>query len=348
MTDSFSPAFPLGRKRALIIATAVFAAIALIALLWWLVTGERYVTTENAYVDTRSVVVTAQAAAPVKAVDVNDTDVVKAGDVLVELDDTDAKLLSLQAEAALQMVKGKVRTYYATDSSLRGQAAVAQTNLKAANDAVSQAQVAVTAAGAAAPLELRKALSQAQAAQREAQAQVIAVRGQSQANGDLIDRGALTDHPEIVAAEAKLQQAQANEARMVIRAPVAGIVAKSDVGVGQFAVPGAPLMTIVPVDAAYVNANFKEAQLRHVTVGQGVVLTSDLYGKGVKFHGKVAGIAAGTGSTLALIPAQNATGNWIKVVQRIPVRITLDATELKAHPLRLGMTMTATIDTKAQ
>ncbi len=341
MTDSFTPA----RKRALIIATAIFAAIAVAALLWWLMTGQRYVTTENAYVDARTVVVTALAPGPVKAVDVNDTDVVKAGDVLIELDDTDARLLRIEAEAGLQMVKGKVRTYYATDSSLRGQAAVAATNLKAANDAVAQAQAAVTAAGAAASLDLRRALAQAQQSQREAQAQVIAVRGQSQANGDLIDRGALTDHPEIVAAQARLQQAETNEARSVIRAPVAGIIARSDVGVGQFVMPGVPLMNIIPTDAVYVNANFKEGQLRHVTLGQPVVLISDLYGNGVKFHGKVAGISGGTGATLALIPAQNATGNWIKVVQRIPVRITLDPAELKAHPLRIGMTMTATIDT---
>ncbi len=341
MTETFSPA----RKRVLILATAVFAVIAAIAVIVWMVRGTRYVTTENAYVDAGTVVVTALAPAPVKKVDVSDTDVVKAGDVLVELDDTDARLLRVQAEAALQMVKGKVRTYYATDSSLRGQAAVAETNLKAANDAVSQAQAAITAAGAAASLDLRKALAQAQGAQREAQAQVIAVRGQSQANGDLIDRGALTDHPEIVAAQAKLEQAQANEDRMLIRAPVAGIVARSDVGTGQFAMPGVPLMNIIPVDAAYVDANFKEVQLRKVAIGQPVVLTSDLYGKAVKFHGKVAGISGGTGSTLALIPAQNATGNWIKVVQRIPVRVTLDPAELKAHPLRLGMTMTATIDT---
>ena len=341
MTDSLRPV----RRRALIIATAVFAAVALAALVWLAAGGRRYVATDNAYVDARTVVVTALTPAPVLKVDVGDTDVVKAGDVLVELDATDARLMRIQAEAALQMVKGKVRTYYATDSSLRGQAAVAETNLRAANDAVAQAQGAVTAAGAAATLDLRKALMQAQAAQREAQAQVIAVRGQSQANGDLIDRGALADHPEIVAAQARLEQAEANETRALIRAPVSGVVARSDVGIGQYVMPGVPLMNIIPVDAAYVNANFKEGQLRRVHPGQAVVLTSDLYGKSVVFRGKVAGISGGTGATLALIPAQNATGNWIKVVQRIPVRITLDPRDLAAHPLRLGMTMTATIDT---
>ncbi len=342
MAEPFSPA----RKRALIIATAVFAVLAILALVWRLIDGGRWVRTDDAYVETPSVTVTALVPGPVTRVAVVDTQVVGAGDVLVELDPAEARLLRTEAEAQLQMIRGKVRTYYATGSSLRSQAAVADSDLRAADDAVTQAQAAVTAAGAAAPLDLRKALAQAQAARREAQAQVIAVRGQSQANGDLIDRGDLADHPEIVAAEAKLGEAQLNEDRMVIHAPVAGVVARSNVAVGQFVVPGAPLMTLLPLDQAWVDANFKEAQLRHVRAGQTVVMTSDLYGPSVKFHGRVAGISGGTGSTLALIPAQNATGNWIKIVQRIPVRITLDPRELAAHPLRLGVTMSVAIDTR--
>lgn len=341
MPDASPP--PFGRRRALILATAAFAVVAVIWLVWSLIMGGRYVTTDNAYVETPSVTVTALIPGPVTRVNAVDTQMVKAGDVLVELDATDATLARTMAEAQLQMVTRKVRTYYATDTSLRSQQGVADSNLKAAGDAVAQAQAAIKAAGANATPELQKALVQAQAAEREARARVLALRGQTTANADLIDRGALKDHPEIVAAQAQLQQATVAEGRAVIRAPVAGVVAKSDVGVGQFVLPGVPLMTLVPVDQAWVDANFKEAQLRKVRTGQSVTLTSDLYGRGVKFHGKVAGISGGTGSTLALIPAQNATGNWVKVVQRLPVRITLSGADL--GKLRTGMSVGISIDT---
>ena len=341
MTDI--PAALRTRRTALIVATAAFVAIAIIAILVWLA-GRRYVETDNAYVDAPQVVVTALIPAPVVKVDVTDTQLVKAGDVLVELDATDARLMRIQAEAQAQMARRKVSVYYANDSTLRSQEGLAQNSLSAADDAVTKAQAAVTAKTPGADM----ALAQAQQAQRAAKAQLLALRGQASSNGDLISQTTLRDHPEIVAAEAQLEQAQTNEARTVIRAPVAGIVSRSNVGAGQYVLPGMALMNIIPSDGAWVDANFKESQLRQVRAGQSVTLWSDLYGKGVIYHGTVAGISGGTGSTLALIPAQNATGNWIKVVQRIPVRITLDPKELAAHPVRQGMTMTARIDTGRQ
>ena len=265
MTDT--TASPRLRRMALLIATAIFVVIAIIAVIVWLA-GRRYVETDNAYVDARQVVVTALIPAPVSRVAVNDTQTVKAGDVLVELDATDARLMRIQAEAQAEMARHK-------------------------------AQV-------------------------------------------------LGPGPELAAAEAQLEQAQTNENRTVIRAPVAGIVARLDVGTGQYVLPGMALMNIIPSDGAWVDANFKESQLRKVKIGQSATLWSDLYGKNVVYHGTVAGISGGTGSTLALIPAQNATGNWIKVVQRIPVRITLDPKELTGDPVRQGMTMTARIDTSAR
>jgi membrane fusion protein (multidrug efflux system) len=149
----------------------------------------------------------------------------------------------------------------------------------------------------------------------------------------------------VAAARVRVEQARLDLARTTIRAPIAGVVAKNDVQIGQRVQVGQPLMSIVPVDQAYVNANFKEQQLRKVRVGQPVELTSDLYGGAVKYHGSVVGVSSGTGSAFALIPAQNATGNWIKVVQRLPVRVAIDAPDLKAHPLRVGMSMNAQIIT---
>ena len=154
----------------------------------------------------------------------------------------------------------------------------------------------------------------------------------------------VADNPEVAAAKAKVDQARLDLARTVIRAPIDGVVAKNTVEVGQRVESGAQLMTVVPIQAAYVNANFKEGQLRRMRIGQPVVLTSDYYGSGVKFHGRIVGLAGGTGSAFAVIPAQNATGNWIKIVQRLPVRIELDPKELAAHPLRVGLSMSADVD----
>ena len=150
-------------------------------------------------------------------------------------------------------------------------------------------------------------------------------------------------NPEVVAARARYEKARLQLERTVIRAPVAGVVTSRQVQVGQRIQPGANLMTVVPVQEAFVDANFKEGQLAKVKAGQKVELVSDLYGDKVKFHGTVVGMSGGTGSAFALIPAQNATGNWIKVVQRVPVRIRLNTQELKAHPLRVGLSMEARI-----
>ena len=185
---------------------------------------------------------------------------------------------------------------------------------------------------------------QAQAGLAQARAAEAQSAGQQKAANVLVAGTSVADNPEVAAARAKLAQAELDLARTTIRSPVDGVVARKSVVVGQKVANGAPVMSIVPIQTAYVDANFKEVQLRKVRPGQSVELTSDLYCKGVKFHGKVSGLAGGTGSAFALIPAQNATGNWIKVVQRVPVRITLDPKELAEHPLRVGLSMDAVID----
>ncbi len=187
------------------------------------------------------------------------------------------------------------------------------------------------------------ALQAAEASKTQAVAQTIAAKGTRSANDALISGASVDANPEVAAAKAHLAQAQLDLARTVIRAPVDGVVSRKNVELGQQVQVGQPLMQVTPVASAYVDANLKEVQLKRVSIGQPVTLTADIYGKGVTYHGRVAGLAGGTGAAFSLLPAQNATGNWIKVVQRLPVRVSLDPAELKRHPLRVGLSMDATI-----
>jgi membrane fusion protein (multidrug efflux system) len=204
-----------------------------------------------------------------------------------------------------------------------------------------QRRKSLLASGAVSNEELRHA----EMAVGVAQAAVNAAREQSSAGSALISGTNVQRHPNVVKASTQLREALLAQERMTVYAPVAGQVAKRSVQLGQRVAPGAPLMAVIPTTQLWVDANFKESQLRHVRIGQPVLLLTDLYGISVTYHGKVAGLAAGTGSAFALLPAQNATGNWIKVVQRVPVRVDLDAKELAEHPLRVGLSMSADIDT---
>jgi len=330
--------------------------------------GSRYVTTDNAYVGAETAHVTPLVGGPVEAVLVSDTDTVKAGDVLVRLDDTDARLALLQAEAALGQAERRVRGYFANDEGLSAQVAAraadqarAAADLVSAQSALDRARIdftrrhALAASGSVSGEELtvaENALRQAAAAYeaaRAVQVQTAANReaaiGALKANAVLTSETTVDTNPEVTAARARFEQAKVDLERTVIRAPVDGVIVQRAVHVGQRVQSGASLMSIVPVGEAYVDANFKEMQLTKVREGQEVELTSDLYGSDVVFHGRVVGLSGGTGSAFALIPAQNATGNWIKVVQRLPVRIVIDRDDLLKHPLRVGLSMEATINT---
>jgi membrane fusion protein (multidrug efflux system) len=327
----------------------------------------KHAVTDNAYVGADVAQVTSQLAAPVSAVLVEDTQQVRRGDVLVRLDDTDAKIAVANAEANLATAIRKVQGLHATDSGLDAQIAAraADQGKAAAAVAAAQADVAkaqidlqrrqsVASTGAVSQDELttvRTAYSNATAALRAAQAaqaQAAAAReaavGDRNANRALIANATVDNNPEVLAARATLAQAQVDLQRTIIRAPIDGVVSRRQVQVGQRVQPGAMLMTVVPVQAAYVDANFKEVELKKVMPGQPVRLTSDLYGDDVVFHGKVTGFSGGTGAAFALVPAQNATGNWIKVVQRLPTRIALDPRELAAHPLRVGLSMNVDVN----
>ena len=274
---------------------------------YWELVGSRYVSTDNAYTATEVALVTAEIDGPVADVRVVDSQKVKRGDILVVLDDTDAKLALRQAEADL------ARTH--------AQVASARANLERSGIDLKRRE-ALVGSGSVSGDELTQIKNGATNA-RAALDAALATE-------------ALT--------QARLEKTKVDLGRMVIHSPVDGVIARRQVQLGQRVQPSVPLLSVVPVQDMYVNANFKEVQLEAVHPGQAVEMISDLYGKSVVFHGVVDGFSGGTGAAFALIPAQNATGNWIKVVQRLPVRIHLDPAELAAHPLRVGLSMTAKID----
>jgi membrane fusion protein (multidrug efflux system) len=329
--------------------------------------ASKHAITDNAYVGADVAQVTSQLAAPVSAVLVEDTRQVHRGDVLVRLDDTDAKIAVANAQANLASAIRKVQGLHATDFGLSAQIAARAADQGKAAAAVAAAQadfekakidlqrrLAVAGSGAVSQDEItsvRTAYDNAAAALRSAQSaatQSAAARqaavGDRNANLALIANTTIDNNPEVLAARAALTQAQVDLSRTVIRAPIDGVVSQRQVQVGQRVQPGAMLMTVVPVQAAYVDANFKEVELQKVKPRQPVNLTSDLYGNGVVYHGRITGFSGGTGAAFALVPAQNATGNWIKVVQRLPTRIALDPKELAQHPLRVGLSMNVDVN----
>ncbi|HXA38917.1 MAG TPA: HlyD family efflux transporter periplasmic adaptor subunit [Phenylobacterium sp.] len=341
------------RRRLLIwLAVAVAAAAALYAA-YALAFGGKTVSTDNAYVGADVAQVTPLIAGPVAKVLARETEAVKAGQPLVTLDDADARIAVDQAQAALGQAERKVETYDANDTALAGQLSARDADIARARSDLDRARTdlerrqALSASGAVSGDELTNAknkYAEAQAALAQAQASRAAAVGAREANRVLIAGVSLAQNPEVAAARARLDAAKLMLERTVLKAPIDGIVSKKQVEVGQQVAVGAPLMAIVPAGEAYVDANFKEVQLKKVRPGQPVVLTSDLYGSDVKFHGRVRGLSGGTGSAFSLIPAQNASGNWIKVVQRLPVRIDLDRKELAEHPLRVGLSMKAAVD----
>ena len=305
--------------------------------------ASRFVHTDNAYSAAETAQVTPAVGGIVREVRVVDTDRVKRGDILVVLDDEDARLALAQAEAELGRAVRKVRGYVANDASLAAQIAAAGTEVERARLELERREK-LAAGGAVSGEELTRARSNFDSANAK-RSEAIGARD---ANAALIANATEETNPEVALARAKRDQAKVNLERTVVRAPTDGVVAKRSVQVGQQVKEGTQLLAVVPVAEMHVDANFKEVQLDRVRIGQPVEVTSDLYGGKVVYHGTVAGLAGGTGSAFATIPAQNATGNWIKVVQRLPVRVKLDAAELEARPLQVGLSMNVTIDTRQQ
>ena len=355
-TPNTSAPTPSARKKALTVASlAVLAGAAWGGYEWF--TNRALEATDNAYVQGNVIQITPQMGGTVTAVLADDTDFVKAGQALVQLDPADAKVALDQAEANLAQAVRQVRTLYANNGSLSAQVtlresdiAKAQTDIARATDDLARRQ-SLVGSGAVSKEELGHAQSQLSAAQNAlatAKAGVAAAHEQLSSNQSLTDGTRIDSHPSVMAAAAKVREAYLALHRTGLPSPVDGYVAKRTVQLGQRVAAGAPLMSIIALNQLWVDANFKESQLRNIRIGQPVTLTADVYGKRVEYKGTVAGLGAGTGAAFALLPAQNATGNWIKVVQRVPVRVALDPKQLAQSPLRVGLSMEASVNVSDQ
>lgn len=355
------------RKRWLTRLAAALVVIGLAWGVWYLLIARNFVSTDNAYVNAQMAQVTPLVAGSATEVLVRDTQKVKAGDLLVRLDQADARIALAQAEADLAAARRRFRQTVANNSALAAQVDASaagviqvQAQYRTAQAEHENARInlqrreSVAASGAVSGEELTQArkayattlaaLDAARGAINEASSSRRAAQGQLAANAALVNGLSEDTDPAVLAAKARRDAAQLDLDRTEIRAPIDGVVSKLQVQIGQRLNPGQIIMTVVPLANVYVEANFKESQLRRVRIGMPAELTADLYGSSVTYRGKVVGFSGGTGSSMAVIPAQNATGNWIKVVQRLPVRIELDPAELKRHPLRVGLSMEVEID----
>ncbi|HHT9022278.1 TPA: HlyD family secretion protein [Burkholderia cenocepacia] len=329
------------RKRMMTLLVAVIVIAAIAYGLYYFLVARFHEDTDDAYVNGNVVQITPQVTGTVIAVKADDTQTVKAGDPLVVLDPADSQVALQQAEANLAQTVRQVRGLFVNDDQYRAQVALRQSDLSKAQDDLRR-RLAVAQTGAVSQEEI----SHARDAVKAAQASVDAAQQQLASNRALTANTTIASHPNVMAAAAKVRDAYLANARNVLPAPVTGYVAKRSVQVGQRVSPGNPLMSVVPLNAVWVDANFKEVQLKHMRIGQPVEMTADIYGSSVTYHGKVVGFSAGTDSAFSLLPAQNATGNWIKVVQRLPVRIELDPKDLDKHPLRIGLSMQVDVDIK--
>jgi len=341
------------RRRLLLLATAVFVLLAVGYGLWWWIYSSHFEATDDAYVHGNLVQITPQVAGTVVAIAADDTEWVKAGQPLVQLDPADAEAALAQARAQLAQAVRQTRTRYVQNEALQADVSAREADLKRVQADLARARTdldrrqKLARTGGVSGEELQHAqtaLRSAQSQAAQAQAALEAAQATLETNQALTRGTDVAHHPDVQRAAAQLREAWLARERTALPAPVDGMVARRSVQVGQRVAPGAALMSVVALDQLWVEANFKENQLRNMRVGQPVTLVSDLHGDRVRYHGVVSGLDAGTGSAFALLPAQNATGNWIKVVQRVPVRIRLDPTELAEHPLRIGLSMTVEVD----
>jgi membrane fusion protein (multidrug efflux system) len=341
MTQQINPnaAAPAGapvnkRKRALTILALVVVVAALAWAAYYFLVARWHEDTDDAYVLGNVVSITPQTQGTVVSIGADDGMKVVAGQVLVQLDPNDARVAYEQAEANLANAVRQARGLYSAVEANQADIAARRVAVEQAKQDVAR-RAGLVATGAVAAEELAHARDELAAAQ-------AALAGSNEnlsRNRALVDATTVQTQPQVAAAAAQLRQAYLNLQRMAIVAPVTGYVAKRSTQLGQRVQPGVTLMTVVPLEQVWVEANFKETQLANMRIGQPVELHSDLYGKDVRFDGHLVSLGLGTGSAFALLPAQNASGNWIKIVQRVPVRISVDTEQLKEHPLRLGLSM---------
>ncbi|WP_371231507.1 HlyD family efflux transporter periplasmic adaptor subunit [Pseudomonas sp. QE6] len=327
------------RKRWLLILLAVVVLAGLASVAWQIIYGRWHEDTEDAYVNGNVVQITPQITGTVVSIGADDGDLVQKGQVLVKFDPSDADIALQQAEANLARTVRQVRGLFSNVDGYKADVAAKKVALaKAEADFKRRQNLANDGAIS------QEELAHARDALDTARSSLTSAEQQLDTNRALIDDTVIASHPDVKAAAAKLRQAYLDDARAVIVAPVTGYVAKRTVQVGQRVQPGAALMAVIPLDQVWIDANFKETQLKHMRIGQPVEIHSDLYGSEVKYSGTVDSLGVGTGSAFSLLPAQNATGNWIKIVQRVPVRIRISPDELAKHPLRIGLSMSVNVN----
>ena len=330
-----------GRQRGFLILGAVVLIGALAYGAYWLFDARFYETTDDAYVGGNIVAVTSRENGTVQALHVDNTQAVKRGQLLLELDPSVINVNVASAEANLARTIRSVKGEFSHAASSSAQVAQAQVAVSLAKSDYQRRQQAA-GDGAVSQEELNHARDNV----RAAQAALAAAQGGHDQSLSQIAGTDVANNPDVLAAEATLRNAVIAQGHYRIVAPVDGVIAQRTVQVGQQVAAGTPLLAVVPLSSVWVDANFKEVQLEDMRVGQPVTVTADIYGGSVTYHGKVEGLGAGSGSAFALLPPQNASGNWIKIVQRVPVRIALDPQELADHPLRVGLSVTASVSIK--
>ena len=335
-----TPRKPTSRRGRMMQILLLVVAIATIAwLLWYFLIGRWHEGTDDAYVNGNVVQITPMVPGTVVSIGADDGAFVREGQLLLQLDSSDSEAALMQAEANLARAVRQVRGVYSGIDSTQAQLAARRVDLERARADVARRQ-SLAGTGAVSEEELAHARDQLAAAQ----AAVDAASQKLASDAAQVDSKGVPQQPDVQAAAAVLRQAYLNDARARIVAPVTGYVARRSVQLGQRVQPGAALMAVVPLDQVWVDANFKETQLTRMRLGQAVTLHSDIYGDAVDYRGRITSLGIGTGSAFALLPAQNASGNWIKIVQRLPVRIALDADEIRKHPLRIGLSMAADVN----
>ena len=327
------------RRKGFVIFGVLLVLCAVGYGLYWFLDARFYESTDDAYVAGNVVAVTSRESATVLALHADNTETVKQGQILIEMDPAVAKVNMAAAEANLARTVRTVRGEFSGADSYRAQVAQAQVVLDQAENDLKRRQSAA-ADGAVSGEELahaRDAVAADTAQVNSAKAGLAHALSQ-------VENTKVSDNPDVLAAEAQLRNAAISLSHMQLVAPVDGVIAQRTVQVGQQVAAGTPLMAVVPLSGVWIDANFKEVQLADMRVGQPVTVKADVYGGGVVYHGRIEGLGAGSGSAFALLPPQNASGNWVKIVQRVPVRIALDAKELAAHPLRVGLSVSADVD----
>jgi len=329
------------RKRALIILAAIFLVVGVAYAVYWFLVSRHYQETDDAYVAGNQVQIMAQVSGSVTQVNIDNTDFVRKGDVLLTLDPTDAEQAFERAKTELASSVRQTHQLIINSKQYQATIALRKTEL---NQAESDYQRRIVL-GAAKAIG-REELQHARDAVDSAKASLDVAQQQYNANQAMILDTPVAQQPAIQQAAAQLRDAWLALQRTRVVAPIDGYVSRRSVQVGAQITSGSPLMAVVPSSNLWVDANFKETQLAQMRIGQPATVVSDIYGDEVVYQGKVVGLDMGTGSAFSLLPAQNATGNWIKVVQRLPVRIELDAQQVAAHPLRIGLSTLVKVDTR--